>query len=110
MKKLITLLLTIVIFTSCNPNNKRVLIEQIHTDVTITSVTTAKYSHVQGYIKYGNLTLPVRNSESGYYYKNYNLQEGQTIRSLVYIHQYRNVDGVIEITCETNFNLYEINK
>ena len=106
MKKLIYLLAITLLISSCSSDYHYECVAEEYVDVTITKVSVAKHSTVQGMMQYGKFTFPVKNSESGYHYKEYNLVEGEVIHVPVRIYQEVHNNATI-VTCETNFNLYE---
>ena len=87
MKNYIFVLFGIIFFgCSGNKNNYNVL-ENINTNCYITKVSKYKYSKIQGYIYYKGIKLDIDNGNTGYYYKTYNLKEGDIIVANITVYQ-----------------------
>ena len=75
--------------------------ETIYPKIRIVKITVAKYSRVYGTFEYDGLVYRVSNSSSGYYYKKYNLNEGDSIIKPVILNYYRDsvdVDNLYDDT------------
>jgi hypothetical protein len=75
------------LMTSCMaPKPKYESVRTVQTYVTITHVSVSKYARVEGFIDYCDIRIPVDNGGTGYYYKEYDLREGQRIPRTVTIY------------------------
>lgn len=75
------------LMTSCMaPSPKYESVRTVQTHVTITNVSVGKYTRVEGFIDYCDIRIPVDNGGTGYYYKKYDLMEGQSIPRTVTIY------------------------
>jgi hypothetical protein len=105
MKKLLILL---ILFSSCQgpiPSEYTVL-SNAEYNVIIDGVNVQKYSSVWGHIYYNNIYIPVTNTESGYYYKEYALSKGDVVKMKVEVRS-RITSENTELWGKVNFNLYE---
>ena len=62
--------------------------QTITTTFTVEEVVYLKYSKVKGYIVHNSFRVPIDNGNSGYYYKEYDLERGQKIKTDISIYYY----------------------
>jgi len=81
--------------------------EVIRTDFNVTKVSVYKYSSVDGFIVYDNKRIYLDNGNTGYYYKDYNLEPGQTISTIVTIYYHSTHDGYKLVFSDIDVSKYE---
>jgi hypothetical protein len=87
MAVMTSFLMTSFLMTSCMaPKPKYESARTVQTYVTITHISDGKYASVEGYIDYCDIRIPVNNGGTGYYYKKYDLREGQRVTRTVTIY------------------------
>ena len=83
------ILLVVVLFSSCsNKNDGYFKHDRVNTIFYVNDIYKAKYSKVKGYIIYNEIRVPIDNGNAGYYYKDYNLNVGDTIEVKIDIYYY----------------------
>mgnify|MGYP003654514552 CR=1 FL=1 len=102
-------LLALVLFSCSNKNEGYFKKESITTKFKVTDVYKAKYSKVKGYIIYNGIKLHVDNGVEGYYYKDYNLRNGQTIDVRLNIYYYSTAYGYELVFGDVDVSRYVMN-
>lgn len=107
MKKYLYIIVFILTFVGCAGPRQEDAHESIQTKFYVTEITKAKHSRVSGYITYNGIRIPASNGSSGYYYKEYNLREGQVIDVNVGIIRQYEYNRVTLITTDVDLRKYE---
>ncbi len=104
------IIVLMTIFYSCsNKNDGYFKHETVNTLFYIEEIYIAKYSKVKGYIIYNNIKVPIDNGGNGYYYKKYNLKNGDKINTRINIYYYSTAYGYELVFDDVDISNYEIN-